>query len=102
MNESLQSRLSEVVGTNNVAYMLNNNKDFSVTGYKVMQNQTTSGLLRCAKIMYNGHIKLTYIIGQYKPLSFVATRYGVSELSVIIFNLIQRAMEIKTNGFFSI
>ena len=54
MNESLQSKLSEVVGANNISYILKDNKDFSVTGYKVMQNQSSSGLLRCAKIMYNG------------------------------------------------
>lgn len=101
MNESLQAKLSEVVGGNNISYILNDNKDFSVTGYKVMQNHGSSGLLRCAKVMYNGHIKLTYIIGEAKSLSYVAARLGVNELNMIIFGLIQRALEIKANGFFS-
>ena len=100
MNESLQSKLSEVVGANNISYILKDNKDFSVTGYKVMQNQSSSGLLRCAKIMYNGNIKLVYIVEGNKPLSYVATRLGVNELNAVIFNLIQRAMDIKANGFF--
>lgn len=100
MNESLQSKLSEVVGANNISYILKDNKDFSVTGYKVMQNQSSSGLLRCAKIMYNGKIKLVYIVEGNKPLSHVATRLGVNELNAVIFNLIQRAMDIKANGFF--
>ena len=100
MNESLQNKLSEVVGANNISYLLNDNKYFSVTGYKVMQNQGSSGLLRCAKIMYNGKIKLVYIIDGNKPLSYVATRLGVNELNAVIFNLIQRAMDIKANGFF--
>lgn len=100
MNESLQSKLSEVVGANNISYILKDNKDFSVTGYKVMQNQSSSGLLCCAKIMYNGKIKLVYIIEGNKPLSHVATRLGVNELNAVIFNLIQRAMDIKANGFF--
>ena len=100
MNESLQSKLSEIVGANNISYILKDNKDFSVTGYKVMQNQSNSGLLRCAKIMYNGKIKLVYIIEGNKPLSHVATRLGVNELNAVIFNLIQRAMDIKANGFF--
>lgn len=100
MNESLQSKLSEVVGANNISYILNDNKKFSVTGYKVMQNQGSSGLLRCAKIMYNGKIKLVYIIDGNKPLSYVTTRLGVNELNAVIFNLIQRAMDIKANGFF--
>ncbi len=100
MNESLQSKLSEVIGANNIFYILRDNKDFSVTGYKVMQNQSSSGLLHCAKIMYNGKIKLVYIVEGNKPLSHVATRLGVNELNAVIFNLIQRAMDIKANGFF--
>lgn len=100
MNASLQNKLSEVVGANNIAYILQDNNDFSVTGYKVMQNQNGSGLLKCAKLMYNGKIKLVYIVENYKPLSYVATRLGVTELNAVVFNLIQRAMEIKANGFF--
>ncbi len=101
MNDSLQSKLSEVVGANNISYILGDNRDFAITGYKVMHNQKNSGLLRCAKIMYNGKIKLVYIIENNKPLSHVVTRLGVNELNAVIFNLIQRVMEIKANGFFA-
>ncbi len=100
MNEGLRNKLSEVIGANNISYILNNNTDFSVTGYKVMQNQSNSGLLRCAKIMYNGKIKLVYIVEGNKPLSYVATRLDVNALNAVVFNLIQRAMDIKANGFF--
>lgn len=100
MNENLRNRISEVIGANNISYILNENRDFSVTGYKVMQNQGSAGLLKCAKIMYNGKIKLVYIVEGYKPLSYVATRLGVTELNAVIFNLIQRAIDIKSNGFF--
>jgi len=100
MNISLQNKLYETASSNNVAYILNDNNDFSVTGYKVMENQSNSCLLPCAKLMYNGQIKLVYLVGNYKPLSVVVTRLGVSELNAVIFNLIQRAMEIKANGFF--
>lgn len=100
MNASLQNKLSEVMCANNVAYILQDNSDFSVTGYKVMQNKSCPGLLKCAKLMYNGKIKLVYIVENYKPLSYVATRLGGAELNAVVFNLIQRAMEIKANGFF--
>lgn len=100
MNSYLQNKLYEVAGANNVAYILNNNNDFSVTGYKVMQNHNGSGLLKCAKLNYNGKIKLVYIVGDLKPLSNMTTRLGVNELNAVIFNLIQRALEIKSNGFF--
>lgn len=100
MNERLQNKLIEVVGANNVSYIMNDNNDFSVTGYKVMKNKNNSGLLRCAKILYNGKIKLVYIVDGSKPLSYVATRLGVNELNAVVFNLIQRAMDIKANGFF--
>ena len=100
MNSSLQNKLSEVVGSNNIAYIINENNSFSMTGYKVMQNRNGSGLLKCAKLNYNGKIKLVYIVGDLKPLSHVSTRLGVNELNAVIFNLIQRALEIKSNGFF--
>lgn len=100
MNSNLQNKLSEVVGANNIAYIINDNSNFSVTGYKVMQNHSGSGLLKCAKLTYNGKIKLVYIVGNLKPLSHVATRLGVTEFNAVIFNLIQRALEIKSNGFF--
>lgn len=100
MNSYLKNQLIEVAGANNISYILNDNKDFSVTGYKVMQNQSSSGLLRCAKVMYNGKIKLVYLIESYKPLSYVATRLGVNELNAVIFNLIQKVLDIKSNGFF--
>lgn len=100
MNENIRNKLTEVVATNNVAYLLKENNDFSVTGYKVMSNQIGIGLLPCAKLMYNGKIKLVYMIGYLKPLSFAVTRLGVNELSVIVINLLQRAMDIQSNGFF--
>lgn len=100
MNGNLQSKIVEVVAANNIAYKLNSNSDFSVTGYKVMQNQNGTGLLPCTKLMYNGKINLVYLVGSYKPLSFVVTRFGINELNAIIFNLIQRALDIQSNGFF--
>lgn len=100
MNISLQNKLYETASSNNVAYMLNDNNDFSVTGYKVMENQSNYCLLPCAKLMYNGKIKLVYMIGNYKPLSFAVTRFGINELNAIIFNLLQKAMDIQGNGFF--
>lgn len=100
MNKNLQSKITEVVSTNNIAYLLNNNNDFSVTGYKVMQNQNGIGLLPCAKLTYNGNVKLVYLVGGFKPLSFVVTRLGINELNAIIFNLIQMATDIQGNGFF--
>ncbi len=100
MNESLQNKLSEVRGASNIAYILNDNMDFSVTDYKVMQSHTNSGLLNCAKIMYNGKIKLVYLVEGNRPLSQVVTMLEVNELNAVIFNLLQRAMDIKANGFF--
>lgn len=102
MNESLYNKLSEISGSNNISFMLNDNNDFSVTGYKVMQNHIRSGLLRCTKIMYNGKIKLVYLVGENRSLSQVTTMLGVNELNSVIFNLIQRALLIKSNGFFRV
>ena len=100
MNEGLQNKLFETACANNISYILKDSNDFSVTGYKVMRNQTDAGLLRCVKVMYNGRIKLVYLVGEYKPLSYVAGRYGVNELNAVIFNLLQRTSDIKANGFF--
>ena len=100
MNTNIHSRVTESVGANNISCILKNNNDFSVTGYKVMQNHSFSGLVRCAKLMYNGKIKLVYLIDDKKPLSLVVSRLGISELSTVITNLLQKVIDIKTNGFF--
>lgn len=100
MNDYIRNRIVETVSANNIAYILNDNKDFSMTGYKVMQNQSCIGLLQCAKIMYNGKIKLVYMVEDYKPLSYVVSRVGLNELNSVIFNLIQCAIDIRSNGFF--
>ncbi len=94
-------RITELPVTANISYLLNDNKDFSLTAYKVMQNQPNSGLAKCVKVMYNGKIKLVYIVDSLKPLSLVISQSGISELSAIVFNLIQRAIDIIANGFFS-
>lgn len=100
MNIGLKNRLTEVPGSNNIAYILNDSNDFSITGFKVMENQTKNGLVKCAKVIYNGKTKLVYIIENYKPLSVAVSRIGINELYAVIFNLIQKAIDIKSNGFF--
>lgn len=100
MNSHTKNRLTETVGANNISYILNNNADFSVTGYKVMHNNSFSGMVRCAKLMYNGKIKLLYLVDGKKPLSLVISRFGTNELCTVITNILQKVIDIKANGFF--
>lgn len=100
MNNEFNQHIVDVSGGGNVAYILNDNAIFSYTGYKVIQNHSKMGLLRCAKLNYNGKIKLIYLVGEYKPLSYLFTKLGTKEMKAIISNLIQNVIEVKSNGFF--
>ena len=38
-----------------------------MTGYKVLQGRERRGLVECAKLHYNGKMKLVYFSFQYVP-----------------------------------
>lgn len=100
MEDLMQSgAITEIKGSQNVAYILNDDNLFLLTGYKVLKSQTKNGFVRCAKLLYNGNIKLTYFTSGLKSIkSLLPTLDGDTFLSIMA-NFLSMVLEIKSNGF---
>lgn len=89
----------EVEGYQNIAYMLNDNDLFLLTEYKVLNNQSKIRFLKCAKLLYNGKIKLYYFTNGLKSLGSIMNIINGDQFLNIVANLINTIMSIQENGF---
>ena len=88
MNEWIQSGVvKEIQASQNIAFILEDNSLFSLTGYKVLKSQGKNGLLDCTKVKYNGKIKLIYFTSQYKSLKNMIPVLSVKTFLTVIANL---------------
>ncbi|GGA79783.1 FHA domain-containing protein [Ornithinibacillus halotolerans] len=85
----------------NIAYILNDNKDFSLTEYKVLQSQYNSGFIECMQMLYNGKIELYYLTSEYRTLSSMLPTLDGNSFKTIMVNLLNAIIEVKNNGFLS-
>lgn len=102
MNQSIErSHVMEMSCGANIAYILENNGDFQVTEYKVLQNQSKDVFLRCMKMTYNGKVQLYYITEMYKSLPAIMTSLDSDAFITVIINLLSAILNVKSNGFLS-
>lgn len=95
----LKEAAIEVDGYQNVAYIVNNNDLFLLTEYKVLNSQHTIKFLKCAKLLYNGKIKLVYFTSNLKSLKNILMSLDGSHFLNIIASLFSSIMSIEENGF---
>lgn len=99
MNDLLQQGIiSELTGTPNVQYVLNDKSVFALTEFKVLKSQSKH-FIKCAKVLYNGKIKLIYFTSAYKSLRNMLPSLDGDTFLSIIANLLNCIIEIKNNGF---
>lgn len=91
--------ITEIKGSQNIAYILNNDSLFLLTGYKVLKSQTKDGFIRCAKLLYNGKTKLTYFTSEYKSLKSILPTLDGDTFLTVMANFLSVILEIKNNGF---
>lgn len=96
------SGLKEVSSLGNVAYLLENENDFSATEYKILQSQEDCRFIECIQLKYNGKIKLFYMSSKYSPLfenlSSLEEKTFLSMISNLLFSLVRA----KENGFLNV
>lgn len=97
-NLLLQGVISELAGTANVQYVLNDNSVFALTEFKVLKSQSKH-FIKCAKVLYNGRIKLIYFTAMHKSLRNMLPSLDGDTFLTIIANLLNCIIEIKNNGF---
>ncbi len=101
MNELIQQGIiTEKTGGQNVQYVLNDKKTFSLTEYKVLKNQGKT-FIKSSKVLYNGKIKLIYYTSTYKSLRNMLTSLDGDAFLSIIVDMLRSVIEIKNNGFLS-
>lgn len=99
MNGLLQKGVvSELVGTPNVQYVLNDNSVFALTEFKVLKSQSKH-FIKCSKVKYNGKIKFIYFTSMSKSLRNMVPSLDSDTFLTIIANLLNCIIEIKNNGF---
>lgn len=102
MKDLLQSgKITELKTSQNIAYILENAEIFNLTGYKVLANQNGEELIKCAKVLYNGKIKLLYFTAGHKSLKNMLALTDTDTFVIILSNLIKAVLDIKNNGFLS-
>ncbi|MFS0675149.1 FHA domain-containing protein [Ornithinibacillus sp. 179-J 7C1 HS] len=85
----------------NIAYVLHDNNDFSLTEYKVLQSQYNTGFIKCMQMMYNGKIELYYLTSEYKTFSSMLPTLDDKGFKTVMVNLLNAIIEVKNNGFLS-
>ena len=100
MNYYLENRMiNEIKGQQNVAYLFANNELFSLTGYRVLQNPSTKGFVKCAKLTYNGKVKIIYFTSQYQSLQTAMGFLDADGFMTVLSNLLSIILEIRSIGF---
>ena len=94
-----QGLISEINDSQNVAYLLNDNNIFFLTGYKVLHNQEKKGLIKCVKLKYNGKLKILYLSSSYRPLSSILSSLNPNSFINMLSSLLGTIIDIKDNGF---
>lgn len=85
----------------NISFILSDNSTFSSTEYKVLQNQSGNGLVKCMKMMYNGKVQLYYLTTSLTPLASVISDLDADRFLIVVSNLLSEIIKVKHNGFLS-
>ena len=90
--------VTELTGSPNIQYVINDDSTFALTDFKVLKGQG-SNLVQCAKVRYNGKIKLIYFTSEKKSLKNIVQALDSDSFITVIANLISSVNDIKSNGF---
>lgn len=103
MNELIRkNRITEMQFAQNPGYILSDNSLFSLTDFKVLKNkENTGGFIKCSRTMFNGRISLVYFTGENKSLTQILLAIDPESFVVILKNLFEVLLEIKSIGFLS-
>ena len=84
-----------------MAFVLEDEKLFNPTQYKLLEAQMNNRLLPCMKMHYNGKIQLYYPVRDLKPLSNVLPSLDADSLLTVAANILSAASEVQCNGILS-
>lgn len=82
-----------------LSYILEDNSRFSPTIYRVLKKQKDRGFIPCSQILFNGHIKLLYPIGDYVPVSKAAENWDLNDTCTWMLRVLHILQTVQENGF---
>lgn len=91
--------IEEIENGDNFGYILQEDKYFVGTDYKVLSNQKSDIFVPCVRIRRNGKIELYYMVDDYTPLSAMLAGMTPDMLINIAVNMFESVSEVKNNGF---
>lgn len=86
----------------NRAYVLSDDALFFGTGYKVLQGQEQECFVPCAKLRFNGKIKLVYFTKGCPTLASYAATVNAADLRKTLAQIVDSVLEIRNNGFLAV
>ena len=103
MSEFVQEKYGSFIkDIKNYSYTLKDNQLFSLSQYKIFNNQTQSLFVKCQKVQRNGKIKLVYYVEEYENILDIQKEIDEYDYYKICNNLISGMLEIEDNGFLDI
>lgn len=100
MNRLIENNvITELVYGNNLEYVINNQVPFLETDYKVLQNQSNDGFLKCVKITRNGQTSLCYLGENYTSLDVMMQSMKSETAISIAADILGIIKKVKENGF---
>lgn len=94
-----QPLLSSTAEGNSFSYLLPDTQTLNTTGFKVMQNLASAGLLPAYRSRLNGRLRLVYDIAGSAPLSAMAASLTPSQFTTIVKSLLELFGKTRSNGF---
>lgn len=99
MQNIMESLFSAASEGNSFSYLLTETQTLNTTGFKVMHNLTSTGLLPAYQSHLNGQLRLVYDAADCISLSSAASSLTPSQFIQIVQSLLQLFAKIRTNGF---
>ena len=98
-NQNSGKALREIIGGQNVAFEVNNEADFMLTGYKVLKSQNDECFVRCSRYLFNGKTRMMYFTSEFRPLSTFVNSVDPTMFLRVIADLLDNIIRMKQNGF---
>lgn len=102
MNNFQMDQIIEKRGPQYLSFLFEKEDLFSHTGYKVLGNQQTKGIVPCCLVNMNGKNKLFYDLYSYKPLKVLLPSLDSDKYIAIILDYLNKVRQITNNGFIQI
>lgn len=94
-----QPLFSSTAEGNSFSYLLSDTQTLNTTGFKVMQNLASAGLLPAYRSRLNGRLRLVYDIAGSVSLSAMAASLTPSQFTTIVKSLLELFGKTRSNGF---